>query len=108
MQGEGVFTDDTGRYEGNFQGGYKNGYGELFYNDGKIFRGNFEMNSPVKGELTLDDGTRIDGNWRSDSKFSGDGTISYPNGDFYHGDWTNMLPNKSGKMIYKSGKTYTG
>jgi hypothetical protein len=83
MHGEGVFTDDVGKYEGSFQGGYKNGYGQLYYNDGKIFRGYFDMNSPVKGELTLEDGTRLDGDWRSDSKFSGGGTISFPNGDHF-------------------------
>ena len=59
------------------------------------------MNSPVKGELTLDDGTRLEGEWRSDSKFSGSGTINYPNGDHYSGDWNNLLPHKFGKMIYK-------
>ena len=66
------------------------------------------MNSPIQGELTLEDGTRFDGEWRSDSKFSGSGSISYPNGDFYTGDWSNLQPNKVGRMVYKTGKIYYG
>jgi len=66
------------------------------------------MNTPTQGELTLDDGTRLEGEWRSDSKFSGSGNISYPNGDYFAGDWTNLIPNKVGKMVYKIGKTYSG
>ena len=108
MQGEGVYEDEIGRYEGQFQAGYKEGNGQLFYKEGKIFRGLFSMNSCIAGELTLEDGTRLDGEWRSDSKFSGSGTISYPNGDFYSGSWSNLIPNKVGKMEYKQGKTYYG
>lgn len=59
------------------------------------------MNSPTKGELTLIDGTRLEGEWRSDSKFSGSGNISYPNGDFYVGEWSNLIPQNVGKMVYK-------
>jgi 1-phosphatidylinositol-4-phosphate 5-kinase len=58
--------------------------------------------------LTLDDGTRLEGEWRSDSKFSGSGTIYYPNGDHYAGEWNNLIPHKAGKMMYKQGKTYYG
>ena len=66
------------------------------------------MNSPISGELTLENGTRLEGEWRSDSKFSGSGSICYPNGDFYTGNWLNLLPNRVGKMVYKSGKIYYG
>jgi len=73
-----------------------------------LFRGQFANNTFLKGELTLPDGTRFDGHWKQDNKFSGAGTIAYPNGDFYQGEWSTFLPHRKGRMDYKIGKTYTG
>jgi len=67
MQGEGNYEDEIGRYEGMFEAGYKEGSGTLYYNDGKIFRGVFSVNTAIQGELILTDGTRLGGEWRSDS-----------------------------------------
>ena len=55
----------------------------MYFEDGKIYRGFFSNNTFDKGELILQDSTRIDGHWKSDNKLCGEGTIAFPNGDFY-------------------------
>ena len=78
---EGVLTNEQGTYEGNFEQGHKQGSGTMFYLNGSVFRGNWQYNMFVEGEMTLDDGTRLDGVWRHAN--SGAGTITFPSGDLY-------------------------
>ena len=88
MHGNGVLQDQNGRYEGNFEQGFKKGEGLLTYkDDGRMFRGQFVNNMPQSGEMILADGTRLDGDWLSGVNLSGRGTITFPNGDTYHGEW---------------------
>ena len=88
IEGEGISIDELGnRYEGRFVGNMRNGQGTCDYaSDRSRFIGIWQNNLPLKGQLILEDGTLFDGDWRDDM-FSGVGTITWPNGDAYQGEW---------------------
>jgi len=101
MQGSGTLVDSVGWYEGSFAAGFREGEGTQRYRDGRVYRGTFKNNLLVKGELQLPDSTRLEGEWKNDTLFSGVGTIVYPNGDTYQGEWRQCLPHRFGKLIYR-------
>lgn len=101
--------DDFGnKYEGEFRDNMKNGLGKCFYaGAGSMrFEGHWHNNIPEKGEL-FKNGAHYEGEWRDD-RFSGVGTIRYPNGDVYEGEWREHVPHRYGKMSYRNGRTYNG
>lgn len=73
-----------------------------------MFRGQFVNNMPQSGEMVLADGTRLDGDWLSGVNLSGRGTVTFPNGDTYQGEWFQLQPHRGGRMTYRTGKEYIG
>lgn len=62
--GEEVFLNYS-RYCGNYNKGYKNGYGELEWADGDIFKGTFKQNKMVKGEMKYSNGCTYTGEFKA-------------------------------------------
>lgn len=65
--GHGVFRTEKGTYEGNFSNDYLNGPGSFFWNDGRLYVGNFRN-------------TMMEDN---------DAKLYYPNGQVAGGSWKN-------------------
>lgn len=53
----GVFRNKNGEfYDGELKNGLFNGYGKIFYTDGKWFKGIFQDGEPSRGKLFTTDG----------------------------------------------------
>jgi hypothetical protein len=76
-------------YEGNFENGFPNGHGKIYY-----YEGNKEIGY-------------YDGSWVY-SKRSGKGEIKYKDGDMYIGDFENDVKEGGGKYIYNDHYYYEG
>ena len=59
------------------------------------------------GTLTFPHGATYTGEWKADKRH-GQGTYTYPSGDTYTGAYKDDQPNGQGTMTFASGGTYTG
>jgi hypothetical protein len=132
----GVFTWKTGvfkdcRYQGEFKGGRLHGRGILVYNNGRVYEGEFENNTPHgsatetyankdkyvgqfangykngKGVYYYANGEIYDGKF-FDNKPHGPGTLKMPNGGVYEGNFAAGKCNGKGKFTYPNGDVYEG
>ncbi len=120
---------NTGRlyYDGEYANHDRHGYGVFYYDDGSIYKGNWENGWPTSGEQMFTNGYKFQGNWlRSDPKY---GTQTWPGGDkyvgdmkghsrhgygtyfkngkkFYEGQWVNNVYHGAGKMYNEDGTIY--
>ncbi|MCJ8312861.1 MAG: hypothetical protein HRU38_05070 [Saccharospirillaceae bacterium] len=124
FQGEGKYFSDNYSYVGNFEAGKFTGTGSFTDSDGLIYSGNylnwsltgegniiddvgntwtgkFEENSLVSGEYQGIDNTHYRGEF-SYQQFDGLGTLTYPNGDVYIGEFS--WGDRSGKGKFVSNK----
>lgn len=90
------------------KGNCYNGTGTFFSDDGDIFTGTF-----VKGDFSgkhnsvvLSTGHTLSGQF--DNWLISNGTLKYPTGEIYSGEFNNLLPNGVGKMVHVDGSVYEG
>lgn len=129
--GEGTYTWSIGDvYVGTWSGDAMDGTGKYTFNTGEVLNGTFVGNSfasgsytttteaghyiftlekgkPVALEMKLENGLCYDGGF-SDSNLNGRGTLTYPSGDEYVGDFVNGVRSGEGTYTWKNGAYYTG
>ncbi len=112
-QGKITYADGTS-YEGGYLNGEWHGFGKRCYTDGGYYEGEYDMGKEIgtctivygynstlngsvyqgevenskwtEGKITYADGSYYEGEFE-DGFYSGDGYLSYPNGDFKDGSW---------------------
>jgi hypothetical protein len=107
FNGQGNYTYPSGKnYVGEFKDGLFNGQGTLIYTDGRVDRGVWEKGKFVKaldnivseGYAYGDTGTCIKGNCTN-----GQGTMRYPDGIKYVGEFKDGYYNGQGIRTYPAG-----
>lgn len=83
--GHGTRYYDDGTYVGGFENGLQHGYGELYFSNGVIYRGNFV-----------------------EDKYNGYGELYWPDGDIYKGSFVENQRTGEGEMLYSDGSKYVG
>jgi hypothetical protein len=75
--------------------------------DGTIFRGYSKNAKFGQGTMTWPNGDEYVGDWKDD-KMDGQGTMTWANGDLYEGDWKDDIMDGQGTYIWANGDEYTG
>ena len=127
FNGKGKIIYDKSTYEGNFVSGYKEGKGQLIFEDGSFYIGNFHKNNyNGNGIFKWNDGKAYSGEWKNnviegEGKFiwsenvyykgeyknnarEGKGTYYFGEKDNFTGIWKNNLPHGEGVLTYKNQK----
>lgn len=109
-----IRSPDGTVYVGELKDGQPGGQGTYSDPQGTHQRGEFRNGKPYKiaGTWVSTDGIKEEGVWNFDGSRSG-GTISWPDGRVYRGDWKNMdgapeVPYGEGAMAWPDGRKYVG
>ena len=113
--GQGIFTWTSGVltgdvYEGSYQFNRKHGPGIYYFDDGDVFRGNFEgdiMMGDFEVEMTFPNNDKYTGTW-SDGNMNGQGALVCANGDKYEGAWEANGLCGEGSVVHANGETFQG
>jgi hypothetical protein len=113
--GQGSITfQDGAKYVGEFRNNQFNGQGTFTWPVGSIQHGEWRDGDPyrVSGIDISPDGTKEVGTWNYDGSKSG-GTITWKDGREYKGDWKIVdggtdLPDGNGSIKYPDGRMYVG
>ena len=98
-------------YSGKFQGNKKNGFGRLKdLGNNQIYEGTFlndlkhgdDCSLKILGEKSY----AITGLFKNSELISGDTLL--PDGSYYEGEFSKLLPHGKGQMKYKNGNDYKG
>ena len=106
LEGEVFVSWGSGFYKGNMKGGKPHGHGYMV-SDGLSYAGNWEFGyRNGYGEAVLPNGDEYSGNWDHDL-FSGKGEYRSP--DFvYEGEWDGGMMSGQGTLAYSNGDVYEG
>ncbi|MDR1590815.1 MAG: GYF domain-containing protein [Puniceicoccales bacterium] len=133
-EGSGIFTWNSGEiYQGEWQADKISGEGRLTISDTIGISGKFSDTRLIQGKyvntikgtkydvaidspsnisnitITFANGVRYEGTYSTqDNAFTGNGTITYPNGDTYKGDIVNGRKEGTGAYTWESGAVYSG
>ena len=78
-------------YQGQWKGGFRDGFGEQTWPDGAKYSGEWRENrAHGKGKFIHVDGDVYDGFWAND-KANGPGVYKHVNGAMYEGEWKDDL-----------------
>ena len=95
-------------YAGYFINGIANGYGEVKYSDGDVYKGEWKDSKyNGYGEIKSPDGYVYKGKWKLGFKF-GYGEVKYSDGDVYKGEWKDSKYNGYGVYKFNNGDVYKG
>ena len=98
-QGFGQLRDKYGFYEGFFNNGLKEGYGEFLFYDGSFYKGNFKNNlMEGKGLLKYNNGDIFKGTFKKNKKH-GFGIYQYKNGNIKKDKWIDDYTDDERKFI---------
>jgi len=89
--------------DGNCDDGYKTKKSD----DGAIFRGYSKNSRHGQGTMIWPNGDEYVGEWKDD-RMDGQGTMTWANGDVYEGEWKEDIMNGQGAYIWANGDEYTG
>ncbi|MBI5664766.1 MAG: hypothetical protein HZC49_06735 [Nitrospirae bacterium] len=89
--------------DGKCADGYKTDKTE----DGVIFRGYSKSSKHGQGTMKWPNGDEYVGEWKND-KMDGQGTMTWANGDVYEGEWKDDIMNGQGTYIWANGDEYSG
>ena len=122
QHGQGVFTWHSGAsYKGEYLEGHMHN-GTYIKNDGSKYIGKFKPKKMTnengytwyvdtfngQGTLVYPDGETYEGEWKYD-EMHGKGKLTYPNGDIYIGEWVyGKRKDGQGKLISFDGDIYEG
>jgi len=109
VNGEGVLTDDTGRWDGSFHKGLFTGAGKWTDPKGTVYEG-FFVNGELhtsRGFVTTKAGDAFDGEYRKGRPVYG--KLRFANGDVYAGKFSGGLPSDSkGRFERADGTVWVG
>lgn len=95
-------------YEGEWRGGFRDGYGIQCWPDGASYEGEWRFNrAHGRGKFVHVDGDIYDGEWAND-KANGQGVYRHQNGATYEGEWKDDLQNGKGIEKWNDGSVYDG
>ncbi|MEW6601981.1 MAG: hypothetical protein AB1499_13495 [Nitrospirota bacterium] len=75
--------------------------------DGALFRGYSKTDKHGQGTMKWPNGDEYTGDWKND-KMDGRGIMNWANGDLYDGEWKDDIMNGQGTYIWSNGDEYTG
>lgn len=112
MEGAGIIftsvgTDKQRFYMGGFQKGKPNGYGKLIAKNGNTWIGYFVDDSFVEGTILFPNGDYYIGQMNKIG-FNGHGTYYWKDGNYYSGEWLNGKKNGRAKEYYPQKGYYDG
>jgi len=125
------WTEDKGKYIGEWQNDCRHGYGIQRWNDGSTYEGEwFEDKRHGTGTMTWADGQSYSGQWKysrkegkgvevwadgrkyvgeyKNSNMHGTGIYSWPGGDIYEGEWKDDNMHGHGTYCWPNGSKYVG
>jgi hypothetical protein len=111
-EGQGLYTNTNGdndgltSYSGQWVGDEYYGTGTAIFKDGRKFQGNFIKKSG-NGSIFYPNGDRYSGQWDQSWRRSGQGKIVYVNGTSYSGEWSGDSKQGNGTFT-SSDSTYSG
>lgn len=95
-------------YEGEHVGGFKHGFGKLFWTDGSTYEGQFHGGSIMgEGVLTDTSGCVCIGQW-VDGHLHGQGNCWWPNGQTYNGNYERNKRHGDGTLNFPDGRVFAG
>lgn len=103
---------ETITWSGECKDGYANGQGVLiFFIDGEQhsrYEGNLDMGwAEGRGTLQFPDGGTYSGEWHRSAE-NGTGRREWPDGSFYDGGWKDGKPHGHGQFRRPDGRTFMG
>lgn len=101
-------TYDNGTYTGYFVNDKKEDKGTYTWSYGDKYEGDWkDDNQTGKGTYTWVNGNKYDGDWK-DGKREGKGTLTWADGSKYEGDWKDDKITGYGKKTWANGDEYLG
>lgn len=101
------YGDVTTKYiNGSFMK-VKHGFGTYYWNSGERLEATYMDDSPLNGKYYFKDGTIYDGSFQN-WNFHGFGSMKWPNGDLYVGNFVNGSRSGKGRYTFASGGYYDG
>jgi hypothetical protein len=98
----------SGKYEGEYLHGKREGKGKYKYNNGDIYEGDYKNDlKEGKGEYKYNNGDIYIGEYKN-GLFDGKGKYEYADGDIYEGDYKEDLRDGEGIYIYNNWNKYEG
>jgi hypothetical protein len=99
-------------YTGDIHYQEPNGYGRLIFTSGarkdQVYEGNFVSGYITgRGTLTWPSGDKYVGEWK-DNKENGQGTMTWPSGSSYVGEYRDDVKNGRGVYTWSDGSKYNG
>ena len=96
------------RYIGQVVNGSPEGRGEMYFDNGDIYKGEFKNGKcDGKGVAYYNNGDRYEGDFKNNKK-DGKGVSYYNNADRYEGDYKNDKREGKGVYYYNNGNIYEG
>uniref|UniRef100_A0A7S4Q8X9 MORN repeat-containing protein 5 n=1 Tax=Alexandrium monilatum TaxID=311494 RepID=A0A7S4Q8X9_9DINO len=99
---------DGSRYEGQFRGKCRQGWGKFSWATGGSYEGQFESNNMHgDGTYTWSDGSTYTGLWQSNN-LGPDGVMKWTDGRVYEGHFVNGKKHGEGRLSWPDGRWYSG
>jgi hypothetical protein len=108
MEGKAPYIFDNGtKYIGQWKNGLMHGVGKYIYSKTKTYVGGF-VDGKLEGEgVLIDLSYKYDGGFKI-GQYHGFGTIAYPDGSGYTGNWFENLKHGTGEEYLPTGEKYIG
>ena len=108
VNGKGTMIYSTGhKFTGNFRDGMRHGEGVLILPGDRKLVGVWVDNEIREGTITFPDGTSYTGQWMFRER-NGQGTLTFPDGRKYIGEFKSGQRHGKGTIIYPDGRKYSG
>ena len=110
IKGVGKYLDDVTKsyYEGQFEDGFKVGYGREILKNGDVYEGGWDWDHfNGFGKYSWSDGSFYQGDWHASEK-NGKGIYSIFNKSRYEGDFRNDMFEGNGMLMWQNGNKYIG
>jgi hypothetical protein len=108
VNGTGTMVFSTGhKFTGGFKEGLRHGEGVLLMPGKRKIVGVWQDNEIIEGTITYPDGRTYSGQWKFRER-SGQGTLTWPDGRKYTGEFKNDQRHGKGTLIYPDGRKYVG
>ena len=107
LPGTGGAEFEDGTYDGDWKAGKREGYGEMTWGDGSIFKGTWKNDLRAEGEMRMASGTIYIGKFQNE-KLNDKARLLLSNGLIFDGAFDNGFVSAVGKISYPNGDLYYG
>ena len=108
VNGTGTMVYSTGhKFTGGFKDGMRHGEGVMLMPGKRKLVGVWQDNEITEGTITYPDGRSYTGQWKFRER-SGQGTLTWPDGRKYTGEFRHDQRHGKGTMIFPDGRKYVG